>query len=133
MNPRVTVATVGAITVLLGLGGVLQPQWVMGLIGYAVAPSASETFVRGEVRAVYGGLMLVAGTLTLLCVTDPRANRGRLLMLGLLWLGACGGRVFGVFADGNPGVFGWLSVVLELALGGALVLASQSGETATSP
>lgn len=134
MNPRITVGTVGVITLLLGLGGFLQPQSVMNLLGLAVAPNASETFVHGEVRAVYGGLMIVAGVLTLLCVGDPRANQRRLLMLGLLWLGACGGRVFGVFADGNPGAFGWLSVVFELALGGALVFSSQSGGTeAVSP
>jgi drug/metabolite transporter superfamily protein YnfA len=132
MNPRVTVGTVGAITLLLGLGGLLQPQSVMNLIGYAVAPTTSETFVRGEVRALYGGLMVVAGVFTLLSVADPRANQGRLLMLGLLWLGACGGRVFGIFVDGNPGLFGWLSVVVELVLGGALVISSQSGEPAAA-
>jgi len=132
MNPRITVGTVGAITLLLGLGGLLQPQSVMNLIGYAVAPTTSETFVRGEVRALYGGLMVVAGVFTLLSVADPRANQGRLLMLGLLWLGACGGRVFGIFVDGNPGLFGWLSVVVELVLGGALVISSQSGEPAAA-
>jgi len=132
MNPRITVGTVGAITLLLGLGGLLQPQSVMNLIGYAVAPTTSETFVRGEVRALYGGLMVVAGVFTLLSVADPRANQGRLLMLGLLWLGACGGRIFGIFVDGNPGLFGWLSVVVELVLGGALVISSQSGGPAAA-
>jgi uncharacterized protein DUF4345 len=129
MNPRLIVATVGAITTLFGLGGLFRPDWVMEVIGYSVAPTASEAFLHGEVRALYGGLMVVAGVYTLLSATDPRANQGRLALLGLLWIGACAGRLFGVVVDGNPGIFGWLSVAVELALGGTLLVSSQTGES----
>ncbi|MGH7897926.1 MAG: DUF4345 family protein [Candidatus Binatia bacterium] len=125
MNPRITVGVVGAITTLFGLGGLLRPDWVMRAIGYAVAPTASEAFLHGEIRALYGGLILVAGVFTLLSAADPRAHQGRLILLGLLWLGTCGGRVFGMIVDGSPGAFGWLSAAVELLLGGALLVSSQ--------
>jgi len=36
-----------------------------------------------------------------------------------------------VFADGNPGVFGWLSMLLELGGGAALLYAAQFAEETT--
>jgi hypothetical protein len=124
MNTRVIVGVVGVVTLLLGLGGLLRPEWVMNFIGYAVASNAAATFVRGEVRAVYGGLMVAAAVFTLLAAPAPRENQGRLLLLATLWLGAGAGRLFAAFVDGNPGLFGWLSLVLELGGGGALLYAS---------
>jgi uncharacterized protein DUF4345 len=55
----------------------------------------------------------------------PATNRGRILMIGLLWLGACFGRLYGVVIDGSPGWWGWLSALFEAVIGGLLVLASQ--------
>jgi hypothetical protein len=124
MNARAIVAVVGAVTLLLGLLGLFRPEWVMNFLGYAVASNAPATFVRGEVRAVYGGLMLAAGVFTLLAVPAPLANKGKLLLLATLWLSAGAARLFGAFVDGNPGLFGWMSLVLELAGGGALLYAS---------
>jgi hypothetical protein len=125
MNARVVIGVVGAITVLLGLCGLFRPEWVMNLVGYAVASNSPATLVRGEIRAVYGGLMIAVGIFTLLAAPAPRANQGRLLLLALLWLGAAGGRLFGAFVDGSPGLFGWLFAVFELGLGGALLYSSQ--------
>jgi len=133
MNTRMIVAIVGVITVLLGLGGLLKPEWVMNLVGYAVASSAPATLVRGEVRAVYGGMLIVAGAFTLLAAPDPRANHGKLLLLGLLWIGTGAGRLFGIVVDGGPGVIGWLSLIVEFGGGGALLYASQIGERAAIP
>jgi uncharacterized protein DUF4345 len=133
MNARIVVAVVGAVTLLLGLGGLFRPEWVMNFVGYAVASNAPKTLVQGEVRAVYGGMLIVAAVFTLLSVPDPREHQGRLLLLGLLWIGAGAGRMFGVFADGNPGIFGWLSLALELGGGAALIVASQTaGRTSVS-
>ena len=133
MDTRIVVAVVGAVTLLLGLGGLLRPEWVMNFIGYAVASDAPATLVRGEIRAVYGGLMIAAGVLTLLAAPAPRANQGKLMLLGLLWIGTGCGRLFGVFVDGNPGLIGWLSVILELGGGAALLYASQAGERRAGP
>jgi len=133
MNTRVIVTVVGVVTLVLGLGGLLRPEWVMNFLGYAVASAAPATLVRGEVRAVYGGLMIVAGAFTLLAAPDPRANQGKLLLLSLLWIGTGTGRLFGIFVDGNPGLIGWLNLVLEFGGGGALLYASQIGERAAVP
>ena len=131
MNARIVVAVVGAITLLLGLGGLFRPEWVMNFVGYAVASNAPATLVRGEVRAVYGGMLIVGAVFTLLSAPDPREHQGRLLLLGLLWIGAAAGRLLGMFVDGNPGIFGWLSLALELVGGGALIFASQSAGPAS--
>jgi hypothetical protein len=133
MNARIVVAIVGAITLLMGLGGLFRPEWVMNFVGYAVASNAPTTLVRGEVRAVYGGMLIVAAVFTLLSAPDPREHQGRLLLLALLWLGAGAGRLFGMFVDGSPGIFGWLSLALELGGGGALVFASQVTGRASIP
>ena len=128
MNSRVIVAIVGAVTVLLGLGGLLYPESVMRLVGYGYQSPQNIPGTLGEVRAVYGGMLIVAGAFTLLAASDPRAHQGRLLFLGLLWVGAGAGRFFGVLVDGNPGLLGWISVVVELGGGGALLYASQAAE-----
>ena len=77
--------------------------------------------------------MVAAGVLTLLAAPAPRANQGKLMLLGLLWVGTGCGRLFGVFADGNPGVFGWLSLLLELGGGTALLYAAQFAEETVTP
>jgi hypothetical protein len=128
MNPRITTTVVGVLMLLLGLLALFYPDFVMAhVLGYAVHPAHSANFVRGEVRAAYGGIFVVAGAATILAAADPLANRGRILFVGLLWLGACAGRLFGAFIDGSPGVWGWLSVGFELVIGAALVLVAQTG------
>ena len=126
MNPRAIVGVVGAVTVVLGLGGLLYPVEVMRLVGYGYQSPPNPAGTLGEVRAVYGGMLVVAGLFTLLSFADPRANQGRLLLLGLLWVGTGAGRLFGFFVDGNPGVIGWLSLLLEFGGGGALLYSSQA-------
>src|SRR4051812_8516602 len=126
MNPRATAVVAGLIMIVLGIAGLLYPERVLGLLGFTVFNASHAAAAYGEVRATYGGLFLVMGIFTMLAAMDPGANRARLLFVGLLWLGACAGRLFGVFVDGNPGLFGWLAVAFELAVGGALCLASQT-------
>jgi len=124
MNPRVVAIIAGVITTALGLAGLLYPDRVMGLLGFAILNSANTAAVMGEVRATYGGLFVVLGVYTFLSAMDPAAQRSRLLFIGLLWLGACAGRLLGVNINGNPGLPGWVAVALELVVGGALVAAS---------
>ena len=126
MNPRVTAIVAGLIMVAFGMAGLVYPERVLGLLGFTIFNASHAAAAYGEVRATYGGLFIVMGIFTIMAGMDPAANRSRLLFVGLLWLGACAGRVFGVFVDGNPGLFGWLAVAFELAVGGALCLASQA-------
>jgi hypothetical protein len=132
MEPRVTTTIVGLITLILGIVALFYPEIVLTrVLGYSLAENANPVFVRGEIRAVYGGMMTVAGIATVLAAMDPVRHAGRIMFVALLWLGACGGRLLGVFVDGSPGLFGWLSVVFEAVMGGTLVLASQSSPAPT--
>ena len=123
---------VGLIILALGGAALLSPERVMGLLGYTFASRTSSAATLGEVRATYGGVFTVMGLLTALAAINPVANRGRILFVGLLWLGACAGRVFGASVDGSPGLFGWLSAAFELAVGLALVVASQAASDAAA-
>jgi len=124
MNPRVTTIVVGTIILILGLAGLFYPDRVMGLLGFLPANASHAAAVFGEVRATYGGIFVVMGVFTLLAARDPAAQRGRLLFIGLMWLGACSGRLLSVSIDGNPGVPGWVTAVFELFMGGALLSAA---------
>ena len=126
MNPRVVAITTGVITTALGLAGLLYPDRVMGILGFAILNSANTAAVMGEIRATYGGLFVVLGAYTLFSALDPPAQRSRLMFIGLLWLGACAGRLLGVNINGNPGLPGWVAAAFELLMGGALVAASLS-------
>jgi Domain of unknown function (DUF4345) len=122
MNPRIVVLVIGIVSTVLGVGGLISPTLVMErVVGFAVDPAFSENFVRGEVRAVYGGMFTVLGVATLLAAMDVYAQRARVLLIGFLWLGLCGGRLIGVAVEGSPGLLGWFSVAFELIIGGLLV------------
>src|SRR5262249_54750493 len=122
MNPRVTTTVIGVLTFVMGFLALAYPELVMQhVLGFSVDPSQSVNFVRGEVRATYGGVPTVIGIYTVLAGMDPASNRGRILMIGLLWIGACLGRLYGVVVDGTPGIFGWVSVAFEAVVGGLLV------------
>jgi hypothetical protein len=126
MSPRITTTIVGIIILALGLFGLVYPERAMGLLGFMAVNSSHLPATLGEVRATYGGIFVVMGFYTILAAMDPSAHRSRLLFIGLLWLGACAGRLFGVYVDGNPGLPGWLPALFELVIGGALVAVAQS-------
>ena len=130
MNARTITAVVGAIILLLGLAGLLYPERVLGVLGLAIAQPGYAAGPLGEVRATYGGLFVVMGVFTLLAAVDPPRHRARILFVALLWLGAFGGRLFGVIRDGGPGLPGWLALAFELVMGGALLIAAQSAGAA---
>jgi hypothetical protein len=122
MNPRIVTLVIGLVSTVLGIGGLISPTLVMErVVGFAVDPAFSENFVRGEVRAVYGGMFTALGVSTLFAAMDVYAYRAQVLLIGSLWLGLCGGRLIGVVVEGSPGLFGWFSVAFELVVGGLLV------------
>ena len=123
---------VGVVILAMGGAALLSPERVMGFLGYTFASQTSSAATLGEVRATYGGVFTVMGLLTALAAINPVANRGRILFVGLLWLGACAGRVFGASVDGSPGLFGWLSAAFELTVGLALVVAAQAASDAAA-
>jgi hypothetical protein len=126
MNPRLTTSVIGVLTTIMGVLALAYPELVMQhVLGFAIDPQFTEAFVRGEVRAAYGGIFTVMGVYTVLAAMDPATNRGRILFIGLLWIGACLGRTWGMVVDGYPGAWGLLSAVFELVIGGLLVAVSQ--------
>ncbi len=126
MNPRVTTTVIGVLTTIMGLLALTYPDLVMRhVLGFTVDPSFSANFVRGEVRAAYGGIFTVLGVYTVLAAMDPATNRGRILMIGIIWVGACLGRLYGVIVDGTPGWWGWFSALFEVVMGGMLIAVSQ--------
>jgi hypothetical protein len=133
MNPRIVTLVIGIITTVFGIGGLISPTLVMErVVGFAVDPAFSENFVRGEVRAVYGGLFTVLGVATLLSAMNVAQQRARILLIGYLWLGLCGGRLLGAMLEGSPGLLGWLSVAFELVIGGLLVASGMLARPATA-
>jgi len=130
MSPRIVTIVVGIVITGLGVIGLIYPERALGLLGLAYANPSHMAAALGEVRATYGGLFVVMGIVTLFAAFDPAAHRARVLFIGLLWLGMCAGRLFGVYEDGNPGLFGWASAVVELAVGAALVAVAQASPEA---
>ena len=131
MNARVAAIVVGTITLALGLAGLIYPERVIGLLGFAVQNASHTAAALGEVRATYGGIFLVLGVSTLAAAGNPSAARWRLVLLALVWLGALAARLFGVSVDGNPGLAGWLSAAFEAVMGGTLLAAAQLAPPAT--
>jgi hypothetical protein len=121
MNPRVVAGVLGAITLIMGLAGLVTPDRSMAFVGFAPSTESNRVLALCEARAVYGGLFTVLGAFTLWGAIDPAGKRSALLMAGLLWLGLCAGRSIGISIDGNPGIFGWIGAVWEAAFGLALV------------
>jgi hypothetical protein len=133
VNARVATIVVGIVTLALGVAGLVYPERVMGLLGFMQADPSHAAAVLGEVRATYGGIFTVLGIYTLVAAVNPGANRGRLVLLGLVWLGALAGRLFGVSVDGNPGLPGWLSAAFEAVMGGTLLFAAQTAAPPAAP
>ena len=121
MNPRVVAGVLGAITLLMGLGGLASPERTLAFVGFAPLVPSQPALALGEARATYGGLFAVLGAFTLWGAIDPPGKRAALLMAGFLWLGLCAGRTLGISVDGNPGIFGWIGVAWEATFGIALV------------
>ena len=134
MNPKGVTIAVGLLTVALGCIGLLDPAMVMSFVGLAPLGASYGVAALGETRAVYGGLFIVLGIYTLLSGLNPALHRGRLVFIGLLWLGMSAARLFGVALDGSPGLKGWSSMAVEVLIGATLLFAAwtrTSGGVAT--
>jgi hypothetical protein len=133
MNGRMTTIIPGVVILLLGAAGLVYPERVLGLLGFSIQNASHAAAALGEVRATYGGIFLVMGIATLVAAADPPRHRGRLTLVALLWLGACAGRLFGVWVDGNPGVPGWLAAAFEAAIGATLLVAGRGVRPSAEP
>lgn len=118
MNARGVTILIGLVLTGFGLAGLLDPHRTMSFAGLASLKPTQPAGALGEIRAVYGGQLVVMGLWTILVGLQLRRLRSFLLYFGLLWLGVCGGRLLGVYLDGDPGLMpGWLAVGIEATLG----------------
>jgi len=124
MNTRAVATVVGILTAAFGLAGLVYPRQVMDFLDFSVVSPANPAGVLGEVRATYGGMFSVIGLFTVFAGLQPGERRLLLLFVGALWLGACAGRLLGVYADGSPGAWGWSAAILEFVIGAALLAAA---------
>jgi hypothetical protein len=110
---------------LPGLGFLLAPEAFAARVDVALrGPDAWS-----DARAVLGGLELGIAALLAAC-----ASRTRWLRVGVaVQLATIGGLLLGRFAslafDGAPGALGWALLAIELALGGAGVVAARRART----
>jgi uncharacterized protein DUF4345 len=130
MTSRTAAVIVGVLTVGLGLYGLLSPDGVLRMVGFAPLVPTEPARALGEARAVYGGLFTVLGAFTLWGAVDPGAKRTVLLMAGLLWLGLFAGRALGASLDGSPGVMGWIALVVEGTVGAVVLWSALSAPAA---
>ncbi len=52
MNSRIVAGVLGAITLLMGIGGLVTPDRVMAFVGFAPRTEANRVLALGEVRAI---------------------------------------------------------------------------------
>jgi Domain of unknown function (DUF4345) len=126
MKPVAIPTAVGLLTLALGCVGLFDPLMVMGFVGLDTASASYGAAVLSEVRAVYGGLFAVIGIYTLLAALSPGNHRPMLLFISFMWLGLCGGRLFGIWIEGYPGVKGLVSAGFEFAMGVGLLISSRA-------
>lgn len=133
MNPKILTALIGIITIAFGVAGLVYPAQVMDFAELAAETPTTPVAALGEIRAVYGGMLVGLGIATVWAALDPVTRRPTLTLLGILWLCVFGGRMWGVAVDGNPGLVGWLNATMELVAGTLLVAAPYMGGRTAEP
>jgi hypothetical protein len=123
VNGKIVAALIGVVTIAFGIVGLAWPSQVMGFAQLQPLVQTEPVAALGEIRAVYGGMLVGIGIATLWAALDPVARRPSLLLLGVLWLCVFAGRMWGVIVDGNPGLMGWVNGLLELVAGVLLIAA----------
>ena len=102
---------IGLMNFAIGVLALVQPSVIAGWVGFGLeAPSAA-----GEIRAIFGGGVLVLGVLFL--VATAMSRPGPLLgALGLVFLGFAVGRVTSLLVDGWS-FYTMLAFLAEAAIG----------------
>lgn len=84
---------------VIGLAGLLAPQWLMGLVDMSAnAPSSLN-----EVRAFFGGQSLVLAAIFAAAVRPPRWHRPALMLFVALAAAFAVSRTASLVVDGVPG------------------------------
>ena len=113
------VVGIAAAFALMGVFALAWPGRVVAFVG----TTALTVDGRNEVRAVYGGFGLTIATALLWGMLSPRLAPGVFFATGLALWGMAAGRAISVVIERSAGFYPWLFFAIELAGGGALLLA----------
>ena len=106
----------------LGLG-VAYLGWPAKLAGKTDMVLTTDTATI-EIRAIYGGMEVALGLLLVVCALRHNWAFPALILTIVLYAGFAGGRIYGIIAASNPGVFTWKLLAFEVtALAAGCVLA----------
>lgn len=121
------VRVVSALSIAAGLLAVIAPGSVADFFGLEIVQE--QALGWGEIGALYGGCFVALGGLGLYGARTSYADGPILLTaIGVIWLGIASGRIAVMLTRGAEAssVFGWLSFVVEIAIGVVFVLAARS-------
>lgn len=111
-----------AFDVGFGLFALLAPERAAGGVGLQLADAGAH----GEIRAIYGGMMLAMGLVTAGALVWNRPDW--LLALGLVWCGLVLGRLVSVIADG-PARLTLVIGAVEAISAVTMILYGRTGQT----
>lgn len=115
----VLISGVAIFFLLMGLVAFAITERFGGYCGFATLPDG-----RNEIRAVYGGFGLAMGVLLFASLAMPDAVRsGILLTLAVGMFAMAAARIVSIFIDEMPGFFPGLFFIVEVLIGGALLIA----------
>lgn len=78
-----------------GIGSLLNPGWLAGLVGLGL----ETTTARSDIRAFYGGIELALAVFLIWCLIDPSRVRLGLGFTGLVFAFVAGSRGLGMLLD----------------------------------
>ena len=109
---RVYLGLTGALFVIFGLTGLVQPIPMLAGFGYEV--SGPHALI--ESRAMYGGVFIAAGALMLAALFKTSLVTPALWFAVVYLGGLVAGRLVSVAVDGSPAGYFWGFIGLEVAL-----------------
>lgn len=121
----VTVTAFAAVFFLgMGVYALAAPAKMIQVFGIRLPERES----RSEVRAVYGGFGLaIAGALAYAATGAGPARTGIMITVGLALAGMAFGRIVSAVIEGRTPFYpNWFYFVVEVVVGGALLLTAQS-------
>lgn len=128
MWSRILVNLLAVACLAYGVYGLLSPEAAAALV--SLEPTAVEG--TGEIRAVYGGLMIAMGLLLFRGGLGGERARPWLIAVGVGSAGLFLGRLVSLFQDGVTG-YTLLAAVLEGGIAGLLFVAASEARTSPEP
>ena len=113
MATRIFLGLNALVFVGYGLVCLLSPSVVADQTGMVLATGVART----EVRAMYGGLQIAVGLLSLAGVMRPALQPSVLFTLLFLFFGLASGRILGILVEPDPGSYNFSAAAFETLFG----------------